>query len=242
MVWEDFRFFMTRLTFLSVSESMKLGNNGFCVSTGCESENWIYYPERITSREIVDDAVKFFADRDISFMWPVYDGGTELLDSAGLLYAGNLAAMMLDPKNVRMNDVPDVVIEPVSVSLEWARTAWHGFGGGADDTPDNYFALVDALKHDPENLSLYIARYDGVNAGTFLITHEPDLMGVYYFAVVPEMRRKGIARAMMNEVCKLSCGKKLVLQATPSGLPFYKNYGFEELFMIPVYSTESDIF
>ena len=246
MIWEDLKFFLTRLTYLSVSESMKLGDNGgFCVSTNCASENWIYYPERITGMKTVKEAVKFFADRNISFMWPVYDGGQEILTEAGLLYAGDLAAMSLEPANISPDTDNNITFEPVITpeqSREWAVTAWHSFGGGIDDTPENYFALVDAFRHDGENLSLYLARNDGKCAGTFLITHEAALMGVYYFAVVPEIRRKGIARAMMNEVCRLSGGKKIVLQATPSGRPFYRSFGFDELFMMPVYSTESDIF
>lgn len=244
MIWEDMKFFLSRLTFLSVSESMKLGE-GFCVSTGCASENWVYYPERITSKNIVDDAMKFFAERNISFMWPVYDGGEEILKEAGLLHAGDLAAMTLDSAKVSHNTDSRITIEAVITpeqSREWARTAWHGFGGGADDTPENYFALAEALSHDRENLSLYLARKDGEYAGTFLVTHEEALMGVYYFAVVPEMRRQGIAESMMKGVCSLSGGKRIVLQATPSGRPFYKKFGFAELFMMPVYSIEDDIF
>lgn len=243
MIWEDLKFFLTRLTSLSVSESMTLGDKGgFCVSTACSYENWIYYPERITSRKVVDDAVKFFVDRNVSFMWPVYDGGQEVLDDAGLLYAGNLAAMSLDPSKAIIRDTPDVEIEPVHDTAEWARTAWHGFGGGLDDTPPEYYALIDALSHDRGNLAMYTARHEGKAAGIFLITNEPELTGVYYFAVVPEMRRKGIAGAMMKEVCRLSEGKTIVLQSTPAGRPFYRSFGFDELFMMPVYSTESDIF
>ncbi len=246
IIWEDLKFFLERLTFLPVSETMKLGNNGgFCVSTNCALENWIYCPERITDRKTVEDAVKFFDDRNISFMWPVYDGGAETLTEAGLLYAGDLAAMSLNPANITHNTDSTLTVEPVITpeqSEEFARTAWHSFGGGIDDTPDSYFALIDALSHDRENLSLYLARKEGKCAGTFLITHEAALMGVYYFAVVPEMRRQGIAGEMMKEVCRLAEGKKIVLQATPSGRPFYRNFGFKELFFIPVYSTESDIF
>ena len=74
-----------------------------------------------------------------------------------------------------------------------------------------------------------------------MLTHGENVTGVYYFATLPKFRRKGIARAMMSEICRLSSGKTIVLQATPSGVPFYKNFGFEELFTIPVYSNENDI-
>ena len=75
-----------------------------------------------------------------------------------------------------------------------------------------------------------------------MLNHGTDSNGVYYFATIPEQRRKGVARSMMNEICRLSNGKKILLQATPMGLPFYKNFGFKELCKIPVYSDSDDVF
>ena len=46
---------------------------------------------------------------------------------------------------------------------------------------------------------------------------------------------------MMSEICRLSDGKQIALQATPVGVPFYKSFGFEDLFAIKVYSTEPDV-
>ena len=43
-----------------------------------------------------------------------------------------------------------------------------------------------------------------------MLVDEPDSTGVYYFATIPEMRRKGVARSMMNEICRLSRGKKIL--------------------------------
>lgn len=248
IIWDDLKFFLTRLKFLPISESLSLGKNGgFCVSTRCASENWIYYPENLDSPEIVNMAVKFFHERNISFMWPVYDGGREILEYCGLLYAGSLTAMSMNPKALSGTAINSAVkfmrVNSDNDAKIWARTAWHGFGGGIDDTPENYYALVNALYNDRENMALYIAEFDGKISGTFLITTgEKNLTGIYYFAVIPEFRRLGIASAMMTEICRLSNGKKLVLQATPSGLKFYKKFGFDELFRIPVYSTEEDIF
>jgi len=240
MIWENLSFFIERLKFLPVSESLTLGDGeGFCVSTGTEEENWIYYPHRVSSLEMVNEAVKFFTERGEVFMWPVYDGGEEVLESAGLIYAGDLTAMTLEAVYERVRT--SVRIERTDDAQKWAETAWRGFGGETEP-PENYYEFVRALSVDRENLSLYLAVNDGEAVGVFMLTNEPERTGVYYLAVLPEFRRRGIARSMMSGIVRLSAGKKVVLQSTPMGVNFYRAYGFEELFKIPVYSTTSDIF
>ena len=241
-VWKNLRFFTARLKALVVSESLPLGNEGYCVSTGTGSENWVYFPERVTP-EAVNDVVSFFGERDEAFMWPVYDGGTEALESGGLLYAGELVAMALDPAGISLREKEGITFERVTPELsgEFAATAWRGFAGEGD-APENYCKFVRALIDDAENVSLHLAKYEGKNAGVFTLTNEPDRVGVYYFATVPELRRKGIASAMMSEICRLSRGRRIILQSTPMGIKFYCAFGFEELFRIPVYSTDKDIF
>ena len=241
-VWENLRFFTTRLKALAVSESLQLGENGFCVSTATDFENWVYFPERVTTPEVVRNVMKFFGEREEAFMWPVYDGGNEILEGAGLFYAGDLTAMTLDPASASLHVKEGITFERVTHELagEWAATAWHGFGG-EDDAPENYCKFVRALLDDAEYFSLHLAKFEGKNAGVFALTNEPNRVGVYYFATVPELRRKGIASAMMSEICKLSAGRRIVLQSTPMGVNFYRSFGFEELFSIPVYSTDKDI-
>lgn len=240
MIWENLSFFIERLSFLPVSETLTLGDNeGFCVSAGTESENWIYYPHRVTSLDMVNEAVKFFTERGEVFMWPLYDGGGEVLERAGLIYAGDLTAMSLEGVYECVDH--SVRIERTDDAQKWAETAWRGFGGETEPS-ENYYEFVRALSVDTENLSLYLAGNDGESVGVFMLTNELERTGVYYLAVLPEYRRRGIARSMMSGIVRLSAGKKVVLQSTPMGVNFYRAYGFEELFKIPVYSTASDIF
>ena len=244
MIWEDLCFFVNSLKNLKISESLIISESGsFCVSTGTEAENWVYCPEEITSPEMVNMAVNFFCERDEEFMWPVYSGDGEILANAGLIYAGDLRAMSLVPESVSIaDDRPDVKIFRSDDPDEWALITWRGFGGDHDDFPENYRVFVNALSESRDKVSLYAAKYDGKNAGVFAVTNEAEMMGVYYFAVLPEFRRQGIARAMMNKICILSGGKRIVLQSTPMGRKFYEAFGFEEAFRIPVYSPEQDIF
>ena len=245
IIWADLEFFVKVLKGLPVSESLALSEKSYCVSTSTSSENWVYFPEDITSSEIVEEAVKFFRDRGEEFMWPLYSGGSEVLEKAGLVYAGDLTAMMLDPESMTHEAVNNMLeYERVSDGNadEWAMTSWRGFGGGYEEVPENYREFVRALCGDSEKVRLYLATKASENVGVFSLTEEAEVMGVYYFAVKPEFRRQGIAHGMMNEVSRLAGNKKVVLQSTPMGEKFYSNYGFKELFKMPVYSIESEIF
>ena len=58
----------------------------------------------------------------------------------------------------------------------------------------------------------------------------------------PKRKRAASTQTNVPTGDKVSSGKKILLQATPAGLPFYKNFGFEELCKIPVYSDTRDVF
>ncbi|MBQ7169821.1 MAG: GNAT family N-acetyltransferase [Synergistaceae bacterium] len=244
-VWEDLRFFAEHLRGLRVSESVALGaGGGFCVSTNNEFENWVYFPERVTDTDTVNMAAGFFRERGETFMWPVYDGGGEVLADGGLVRAGHLEAMSFDPSHAVTNRGNNAVtLRKIGreASGAWASCMWSAFAYGDGGPSREYCALVEALCDDGA-MSLYVAELAGHDAGGFLLTDEPGLAGVYYFGVKPDFRRRGVASAMMSGICGLSGGKKIVLQATPSGVPFYEAFGFADLGAIEVYSTVADIF
>lgn len=243
LIWDELKFFLSRLKSLSISDSLNLDNNGFCVSVKCELESWVYCPDKI-NKDICDKVIKFFAGRE-SFMWPVYNNAdTKFLDDSGLFYAGDLIAMSLNPDNaVTSKANPNIKIERViNNSREWAFTAGISFGSQENEITRNYINFISAMNQDRTNLALYLAKLDNKPAGTFLLTRKN---GVYYFGVKPEFRRMGVAAAMMSQICKLSNlhdRNIITLQATPAGYKFYKSFGFSELFAIKVYSPEKEIF
>jgi GNAT superfamily N-acetyltransferase len=75
-------------------------------------------------------------------------------------------------------------------------------------------------------------------------------IGVYYFAVLPEERRKGVGKAMIDKILRIASEGTsdfpalgfVVLQATPDGTRFYASQGFDTLFPIPLYSLSDDIY
>ena len=237
-VWDEMKFFVSCLSSLPVSEILRLNDESICVSTNTPYENWVYYPDPEGDYESARRALEFFNERNVSFMWPVYD--SESLRHSGLIYAGDLVAMTLELKHEsKYESNPSVkfrrIISHDDASL-WAHTAWRSFVGD-DDVPERFIAFTDALIDEHGNLALTAAMYEGEAAGAYITT---TMGGVYYFGVLPEMRRRGIARAMMNEICRHN--KKITLQATEIGYKFYKSYGFTELFRMPVYSNDADIF
>ena len=244
ITWEELKIFLTELKNLPVSASIPLGEAGFAVSTGCDIESWVFYPERINDIKTAQKAIEFFKAQKVSFMWPVYNGGERVLEDAGLHYAGSLAGMLFDP-------VWHEMMEPFFPKAEsnidpnsWAKTAWYAFGGDADEVPEKYFELAKAFSENP-NFYIYVHRTDDNIDGCFMLRDTSEKfapVGVYYFATVPEARRKGVASAMMRKICSLARGRKILLQSTPAGLPFYKTCMFEELCKIPVYSDTSDVF
>ena len=153
-VWESLGFFTARLRALAVSESIPLGEKGYCVSTGTDSENWVYLPERVTP-EAAHDVMSFARERGEAFMWMVYDGGTESLDEAGLSRRGEYAAMKLDPAGAALRWNDSITVERVSreSAEEWASVAWSCFGGEGG-VPEDYCEFVRAMVDDAESLSL----------------------------------------------------------------------------------------
>ncbi len=241
----DMRFMMECLRNIPSNESIALGN-GFCVSTKTEAENWVYFPGCVNDIETVKAAAKFFSKRNEGFTWPVFDGGNEILSDAGLFYGGQLRAMSLDSDSVisiRGNDsVTFSAVTSREDSLRWAKCSWTAFEYEDDEPSEDYFAFAENLM-SCKNFALYIAVLHGRDCGTFMITDDDNLSGVYYFAVLPEMRRKGIAAAMMNEIRRLSHGKngqKIVLQAESKGVPFYSAYGFKDAGGIDIFSNSED--
>lgn len=242
----NMKVFMERLRGLSVSESLTLGNSeGFCISTNTEAENWICFPGRVKDAETVRRAAEFFRARNESALWPVFDGGNEILADGGMSRAETWRAMTFDagtPVSARVNEaVTFTAVTSREDSLRWAKCAWLGFDYGGDEPSADYCEFAESLCGD-DGFSLYVAGLHGRDSGSFMtVNDDAGLTGVYYFAVIPEMRRKGVAAAMMNEICRLSHGGKIVLQATSSGVPFYSAYGFRDLGGIDVYSTKEDI-
>lgn len=72
---------------------------------------------------------------------------------------------------------------------------------------------------------LYIATLGGRVAGTSVAFDDGSSIGVYWVAVVPDLRGRGIGRAL-TEAAARSGPHPAVLSSTALGLPLYRSMGF----------------
>lgn len=248
---ENLEFFLGRLRGLPHCRSMDLAaeaGGGFCLSTGSDaaSENWAFFPASISDEGPVRSALRFFETCGLPFVWPLLGDGEERLIRLGLREAGRLLAMSRGCDGLGERDGLRVAFEPVGDDAgagRWADAVWFGFGAEAG-APNSFSALAAEMRRDGA-LRLVTARVGDRDAGAFLVALDPSRVGVYYFAVLPFFRRMGVATAMMREIVRIARVEgrdRIVLQATPSGVPFYQSVGFESLSEIPLFSTSDDVF
>ncbi|MBQ7263876.1 MAG: GNAT family N-acetyltransferase [Synergistaceae bacterium] len=256
-VWRELGVFLSRLKGLSPCLSRDLGGGrGMCLSTGSSSasENWAFYPSRIEDVATVEDAMRFFGERGEPFVWPLYHDDADqadLLRRAGLRLGGRLLAMGRSvrggpcPRDDGGADGPAFhAARDLDGAARWAAAAWRGFDGEGE-MPASSRDLAMAMAREP-GLVMETASLRGEDAGTFLLDIAPGGdAGAYYVAVLPAWRRRGVARAMMARMARLADergARRLLLQSTPSGVPFYRSVGFEASSEIPLFSTSDDVF
>ncbi len=247
-LWGDLGFFLTRLRALSPCESLALPG-GFCLSMGSNSasENWAFFPGVSPDEELTGAALRFFEERGVPFVWPVEAGNTpEALVAAGLRERGRLVVMSRSPEGLTRGGA-GVTFHPVSSRSEarrWAQAAWRGFDGEGL-APCPFQKVMEAIAEETTCLRLVTARLHGEDVGTFLLAPGDQTMGIYYFAVLPEFRRQGVAAEMMSEAGRMALAAgchELVLQSTPAGLPFYRNAGFTPRGEMALFSSSEDVF
>ena len=224
----------------------RLPSGSFAAMSGLPfaGENYAVFKGGASACEI-SDALEFFSWRRVPFIAPQFPGlgekFSELLASLGLSLQKRYTAMTLDRRSgCRIDPAAEAVLGE-SAAGEWGDAVWRGFGGDAP-TPQSYVDFAKYLAGRWEN-KLYALRVDGAAVSCGLLHKSEHAYGVYYFATVPQMRRRGLARRMMDTLAAAAFETrgKLVLLSTEEGLPFYLGFGFTPLSDIPIYSSSDDI-
>lgn len=197
-----------------------------------------------------------YAARGTGFLWWVapfhrpLDLGDRLL-RAGLRFEGTAPAMAIDLEALPRDEAlpPGLEIVPVldEATLREFVDVLAAEMGVADGVPNpaarHHAALLEAipptLASEPVPLR-YLGRIDGRPVATSRISIGGGVAGLYAVATLPDVRGRGIGRAMT--VAALDAGRAIglrigVLQASDSGLPVYRRLGFRTMFDYAVYQA-----
>lgn len=191
--------------------------------------------------------ISFFSARELPFVVPELPGTPDKLVSAletgGILPVRTYTAMIIEQSRRAGSAEPlmKLVGAGTDAADEWGRAAWMGFDGGAE-VPEDYLSLARHLAGCREN-ALYLLEEAGRALACGLLHKAGDACGLYYFATLPEFRRRGFARRLMEGLAGEAArgGREMVLLATPEGLPFYLDFGFKRLSEITIRSASADL-
>lgn len=116
----------------------------------------------------------------------------------------------------QLADVERVVVQgfPLPSRLPWRR--------GAQFPPEAMARCGPALRQ-------WLALRHGTPAGACLSWDDGAAVGLYYVAVLPEHRGRGVGRTLVRAVLDAHPGRAAVLTATLLGEPLYRRLGFREV-------------
>ncbi|MDO5115766.1 MAG: GNAT family N-acetyltransferase [Synergistaceae bacterium] len=192
-------------------------------------------------------ALAFFSERRADFVVPWLPHTpyslARVFEESGLARRRIYTMMYLPFENMQHGSLPEGFTAVTDRrASEWGEAAWYAFGGESGADAASYREFGAYLATRPENRA-YALELDGRFVSTALIHESANAAGLYYFATLPEYRRKGLARRLMEGLCVelTRGGKPLVLLATEAGLPFYINFGFKVIDKAPICSLTEDI-
>lgn len=225
---------------------LRLGGMSFAASSGQSSagENYVLLAEEAGSGDI-ERASRFFEERGAQFVLPwlprTPQAVARTLEERGIERRRIYTSMYLPCENMS-GKAPEGFAPITEASApRWAETAWLAFGGAPGADALAYVPFGAYLATHGANRAFALAEGERL-VSTALIHETNDAYGLYYFATMPDRRRRGLAAKLMDGVvASLPEQKPLVLLATEAGLPFYINYGFKIIDKVPIYSASSDI-
>ncbi|NLV82897.1 MAG: GNAT family N-acetyltransferase [Synergistaceae bacterium] len=203
-----------------------------------EDDNYVLFNSLTTQCE-VKKSLDLFNKQKVPFVAPEFpDLGEQLpkmLESLGLHTTNNYTAMYLSDKNkTYVSDTSCVEITSLSEAETWAIASWMGFEG---KTPvsESYVDFTKYLISRREN-KLFILKDKGIAVCSGLLCYSNRACGLYSFSTLPEYRRRGFAKLLMNSMAAVAFRSHniFVLLATEEGVPFYENFGFLSLANIPI--------
>lgn len=243
---ENFFSFVSTLGGAPGGALLRLSHTSLAAASGQPhaGENYALFAENSGEAE-VKKALAFFNGRKAGFAAPrllrTPEEAVRALEENGAAARRIYTSMYLPPENMPEAGAPEVKEISEDDAAKWGEAAWYAFGGEDGAEAVAYIPFGVYLAEHGSNRA-FALQDGGVFASTALIHETRNTFGLYYFATLPDRRRRGFAQRLMDGVTAALAGKKpLFLLATEAGLPFYTKYGFKTLDKVPVYSQSDDI-
>lgn len=222
-----------------------------CVSTSTKIDDLNFVcGSRVSGPDIdaeIEKIKDFFTSQEEPFIWWVTPstGSSKLgakLSAHGFEYESDIPFMALELKNFEANKLNSgIVLKEVKTQKDlniWHNISIIGFEIDKDECRE-YIRLVNSF--DPNahpNLKLYFALVDKEPAATSLIFTGSGVAGIYWISTVPNLRRRGIGKAITALTCveakKIGCNLA-TLQSTIMGQNMYASVGFKKYVDVPIY-------
>jgi GNAT superfamily N-acetyltransferase len=187
----------------------------------------------------VGAVIEHFQGRGQSFMWHV-GPATRPADLDGALLAHGLTHAETEPgMAVELGRVPAQAGHPAGLTIAPVRdrqalATWVDvwlFPLPVDERPLFVDAWYERGLGDGLPWRLYLGRLEGEPVAISMIVMAQGVAAVHYVVTVPEVRRRGIGRAMTMHVLREARAMGYgvgVLTASPDGIGIYRRLGFRE--------------
>jgi ribosomal protein S18 acetylase RimI-like enzyme len=207
-------------------------------------------PSRVDG--VIDEARAALGGPGRPFTWAVWPSSRPVdlgarLEAAGIAHDGDAPLMTLDLEEADLTPDP-----PAGLTIERATDA----AALAEASPVTlamidgpaaqavFSAAYEALAFGSERaLVLFVGRLDGRPVATSALYTGTGLAGVYGVGTLPELRGRGLGRAMT--IAALAEGRRRglrigALMSSDLGLPVYRRLGFREVGTVAFYTSPAD--
>lgn len=211
------------------------GAPGLHACTGWPDRHWFDWGREPAA--VADDLSARLPPRAMVPVWAAGDRKSPLqraLENSGLAVCLEQLAMYLPLEDWAGSPGSGLHIERVSSPAQvqsWTDACSRAFGYRIDVAPIERLAGHPAAR-------LLLATEGEVPLATALLFKTGPVIGVHQVGVVPEMRGKGIAVALMQDIlntCREWRGECVTLQASAAGKGLYRKLGFRPQFRIASY-------
>lgn len=197
--------------------------------------------DRIPTEHEIDQVIKYFAAKKLSFMWW---SSAKILETKGFQFGGILTGIAVDiantmpPKPETSSDLEIKIVQSESELETFTNLAANAFAMTSKATKQ-WLQLNDSLMKIGEHIH-FMAYLNGNPVGTATLAVTPTSAGIWNLATLPEYRKSGIGGALVHAAlleAKKRHHEQVMAILMPKGLAWglFTKLGFTALCEFPFY-------